>query len=132
MALAVHSDEGLMGASARQLRLMGSRAWFVRPSTARTGFGVPTDSSGRYSGPYPARLTGSRALSRGTDGAGSSPGGTLIVATTVAPSTMTHAVVVSSSTDRLSGATFAVASVTLYRDAAGGLHHVTANLGNAP
>jgi hypothetical protein len=122
-----------MGLSPRQLALCDVYTWLVRPSTAKSTFGAAGSSGGvpaaaRRTGPYRAHFAQGRGLRRGVETDASNFGGTLIVASTVAPSTMAHAALVSATTSATAGRTYAVHDVKVWRYR-GGIHHVTLTLG---
>ena len=124
-----------MGASARQLALMDLYAWFVAPSTGRSVYGAApstgtTPSTSRLTGPYRARLTEDRRTRWEDDYAHQSPGGALIVATTVSPTAQVVAALVSATTASTAGEVHPVAGTRVYFDAVG-VHHVICQIGRA-
>lgn len=122
-----------MGLSARQLALCTEWAWLILPSTGKTGFGAAPASTGgipaaaRRVGPYKAHVTGTRSARRTAEGEARDLGGTVIVGTTVAPSTLVQSVLVSNTTTATAGKIFPVHDVTTYRHR-GAVHHVTLRL----
>lgn len=124
-----------MGASASQLRLMDSWAWFVAPSTGRSIYGAApstgtTPATSRLTGPYRARLQLDERARHDDDHDHHSPTGSVLVATTTAPARTVIAVLVGATTTPTAARSYPVAGVrTFYDDEA--VHHVTCSLGRA-
>lgn len=122
-----------MGLSARQLSLCREYAWLILPSTGKSGFGAAPASTGgipaaaRRVGPYRAHLTSVRSARRTAENEARDLGGTVILATTVAPSTLVQSVLVSATTSPTAGQIYPVTDVRTYRRD-GAVHHVTLGL----
>lgn len=123
-----------MGLSSRQLALCTEWAWLILPSTGKTGFGTAPASTGgipssaRRVGPYRAHLSDDRGSRRTATNDAKSLGGTVILASTVTPSTLVQAVLVSATTAPTAGRIYPAADVRTYRYR-GAVHHVTVGLG---
>jgi hypothetical protein len=122
-----------MGLSSRQLALCSEWAWLVLPSTGKSGFGVPAattngiPAASRRVGPYRCHVTGVRSARRGPNNEARNLGGTVILATTVAPSTLVQSVLVASSTSVTAATIYPVTDVTTHRYR-GAVHHVSLRL----
>lgn len=124
-----------MGASASQLRLMDSWAWFVAPSTGRSVYGAApstgaTPATSRLTGPYRARLQLDERTRHDDDYDHHNPTGAVLVATTTAPARTVIAVLVAETTAPTAGRAYPVSGVRTYRDDVG-VHHVTCALGRS-
>lgn len=123
-----------MGLSGRQLALCTEWAWLVLPSTGQTGFGTaPTSTGGipaaaRRVGPYRAHLTDARGSRRSANNDAKNLGGTVIVASTVTPSTLVQSVLVSATTAPTAGRIYPAVDVRTHHYR-GAVHHVTVTLG---
>ncbi len=123
-----------MGLSGRQLALCSEWAWLIVPSTGKTGFGTAPVSTGgippaaRRVGPYRAHLSDARGSRRPATNDAKSLSGTVILASTVAASTLVQAVLVSATTAPTAGKIYPVAEVRTYHYR-GAVHHVTVGLG---
>lgn len=124
----------LMGLSARQVALCTEWAWLILPSTGKSGFGTAPASTGgipasaRRVGPYRAHLSDARGSRRSANNDAKNLGGTVILASTVAPSTLVQAVLVSATTAPTAGRIYPVADTHAYHYR-GAVHHVTLSLG---
>jgi hypothetical protein len=122
-----------MGLTERQLALCSEWAWLVLPSTGKSGFGSAATSTGgipaasRRVGPYRCHVTGVRSARRGPTNDAKNLGGSVIVASTVAPSTLVQAVLVGSSTSATAATIYPVTDVTTYRYR-GAVHHISLRL----
>lgn len=122
-----------MGMSARQRALCSEWAWLILPSTGKSGFGTAPSSTGgipsaaRRVGPYRAHPSDIRSARRTADNEARDLTGTIQLATTVAPSTLVQAVLVSATTVPTAGKIFPVTDVHTYRYR-GAVHHVTLRL----
>lgn len=122
-----------MGLSLRQKALCSEWAWLILPSTSKSGFGAAaatTDgipSAARRVGPYAAHLSDMRGARRTGDNDSKDLAGTVILASTVAPSTLVQAVLVSPTTTATAGTIYPVTDVHTYRYR-GAVHHVTLGL----
>lgn len=123
-----------MGLSARQVALCTEWAWLILPSTGKSGFGAAPSSTGgipaaaRRVGPYRAHLTSDRASRRTLNNDAKSLSGTVILATTVAPSTLVQSVLVSATSSPTAGQIYPALDVRTYRYR-GAVHHVSIGLG---
>jgi hypothetical protein len=122
-----------MGLSARQLALCSEWVWLILPSTGKSGFGAAPASTGgipaaaRRVGPYRAHPSDERSARRTADNEARNLGGTVIVASTVAPSTLVQSVLVSATTSPTAGQIYPVTDVRTYHYR-GAVHHVSLRL----
>lgn len=122
-----------MGLTPRQTALCSEWAWLILPSTAKSGFGAAASSAGfpaaaRRVGPYRAHLTSDRAARRGYSNEARNLAGTVILATTVAPSTLVQSVLVSATSTPTAGQIYPALDVRTYRYR-GAVHHVSVGFG---
>lgn len=123
-----------MGMSSRQVALCSEWAWLILPSTGKSGFGAAPASTGgipaaaRRVGPYRAHLTADRGSRRTYDNDAKNLAGTVILASTVTPSTLVQSVLVSATSSPTAGQIYPAADVRTYRYR-GAVHHVTIGLG---
>lgn len=121
--------------SGRQKRLCTEWAWLILPSTAKSTFGAAPASTGgipaasRRVGPYKAHYSRDAQSRRLPNNSAKNYSGTLILDTTVEPSTTFRSVLVSGTTNPLSGKIHPIMDVRTYRHR-GSIHHVTLNLGH--